>query len=78
MTGSEIEQHRGRDLEYLEPYRPLSGVGVAPATGAHEPTADEVVMVEEPVATGTLFLMIVFLMLTFGIWLVVYNLLLSR
>ena len=82
MTESDMEEgssrDRARDLEYLDPYIPLSGLAAAPATGSARESGDEVTMVEEPIATGTLFLMVIFLMLTFGIWLVVYNLLLNR
>lgn len=82
MTESDREEGRfrdgARDLEYLDPYIPLSGRDAAPATGSAGESGDEITVVEEPIATGTLFLMVIFLMLTFGIWLVVYNLLLNR
>jgi hypothetical protein len=67
-----------RDEEYLDAYRPLSASGASPATGTHNLEDTELLPVEEPLATGTLFLMIIFLMLTFGIWAIVYGLLLNR
>jgi hypothetical protein len=67
-----------RDAEYLDAYRPLSASGASPATGTHNLEDTELLPVEEPLATGTLFLMIIFLMLTFGIWAIVYGLLLNR
>jgi hypothetical protein len=70
--------HPSRDEEYLDAYRPLTASGASPATGTHNLEDTELLPVEEPLATGTLFLMIIFLMLTFGIWAIVYGLLLNR
>ncbi len=53
-----------------DPYSPLP----APPTGAPASLPQE----EEPIATGTFFLMIVFLMLIAGFWAVVYLTLLRR
>lgn len=49
-----------------------------PATGAADPRPAELSPDEEPVATGTLFLMILMLMLIAGIWTILYQTLLSR
>ncbi len=53
-----------------DPYSPLP----APPTGAPTSLPEE----EEPIATGTFFLMIVFLMLIAGIWAILYLTLLGR
>jgi hypothetical protein len=50
----------------------------SPATGTADPSQTEIAPGEEPVATGTLFLMIVFLMIVAGIWSMLYITLLSR
>jgi hypothetical protein len=50
----------------------------APATGSADPRETELTPEEEPVTTGTLFLMIVFLMLIFGFWALLYGMLLHR
>ncbi|HET7233573.1 MAG TPA: hypothetical protein VFJ16_26410 [Longimicrobium sp.] len=49
-----------------------------PAAGAPGRTESEIAPGEEPVATGTLFLMIVMLMIIGGIWWMLYLTLLSR
>ncbi len=48
------------------------------AMGSDWPEDTEFGPGEEPVATGTFFLMIVFLMLIFGFWVMMYVLLLGR
>ena len=50
----------------------------APATGSTDPAQTELAPEEEPVTTGTLFLMIVFLMMIFGFWAIMYTTLLNR
>ena len=50
----------------------------SPATGTADPTQTEIAPGEEPVATGTLFLMIILLMIVAGIWSMLYFTLLSR
>ena len=50
----------------------------APATGSADPAQTEIAPGEEPVATGTLFLMVILLMLIGGIWGIVYQMLLTR
>lgn len=62
---------------YDDPYRPLPAAQV-PATGAHDARATEMSQAEEPVTTGTLFLTLVLLMIIFGFWALMYNLLLNR
>lgn len=49
-----------------------------PATGSADPDETELRPGEEPKTTGTLFLMIVFLMMIFGFWALMYSLLLER
>ena len=66
-----------RDRAYLDAYGPLSPVGVAPATGSAS-TDETEIEGEQPIATGTLFLSIILLMLIFGIWAVAYGMLLGR
>ena len=67
-----------RDRAYLDAYGPLSPVGVAPATGSASTDETEIDGEEQPIATGTLFLSIILLMLIFGIWAVAYGMLLGR
>jgi hypothetical protein len=50
----------------------------SPATGTPDPAQTELAPGEEPVATGTLFLMIVLLIIVAGIWSMLYFTLLSR
>jgi hypothetical protein len=54
-----------------DPYRPLPPAGTA---GASAPVSPE----EEPNSTGTLFLMMIFLMMIGGLWVIVYLTLLHR
>lgn len=69
---------RFHDDEYLEPYRPLPGSTAAAATGSPLEEDTELTGEEEPVATGTLFLMVILLMLIFGVWVTMYGFLLNR
>jgi hypothetical protein len=50
----------------------------APATGTADPAEAEIAPGQEPVATGTLFLMVVLLIIVAGIWSMLYFTLLSR
>lgn len=50
----------------------------APGTGAADPAPTELTPGEEPVATGTLFLTILILMLIGAIWVIVYARLINR
>ena len=52
-----------------DPYRPLP-----PGTASSAPPAAE----EEPNSTGTLFLMMIFLMMIGALWVIVYLMLLHR
>jgi hypothetical protein len=64
---------------YMDPYSPLPVDTAMPATGIRVDDPDaELPHGEEPVATGTLFIMILFLMLTGGLWGIVYIMLLNR
>jgi hypothetical protein len=51
---------------------------VVPATGSADPARTEMTPEEEPNASGTLFLMVIFLMLIFGFWAILYVMLLNR
>jgi hypothetical protein len=64
---------------YLDAYAPLPP-GALPATGIDldDPTLAEIPPGSEPVATGTLFIMIIFLMLIGALWGSVYFMLLNR
>jgi hypothetical protein len=50
----------------------------APATGATDPAFTELRPGEEPVATGTLFLTTILLMIIAGFWIIIYIRLLDR
>jgi hypothetical protein len=78
VTEGGADRVRSGDFEYLDPYRPMRHSTAAPATGSPLKRDTELAPEEEPVATGTLFLMIIFLMLIFGIWAILYALLLER
>jgi hypothetical protein len=56
---------------YADPY-------ASPATGSASPAATELPPDEQPVVTGTLFLMMIFLMMIAGFWGIMYYLLLNR
>ena len=55
-----------------------STVPTAPGTGSVDPAKTELAPGEEPVATGTLFLTILILMLIGAIWVIVYARLINR
>ena len=61
-----------------DPSRPAPPHEIVPATGSADPRETELAPEEEPVTTGTLFLMIIFLMMIFGFWIIMYTLLLNR
>jgi hypothetical protein len=50
----------------------------APATGSTDPDATEITPDTEPNASGTLFLMLVLLIIIGAVWVVMYRLLLQR
>ena len=50
----------------------------ARAKGSAKPSETELRPGEEPDTRGTLFFMVVFLMLIYGFWIMMYNLLLHR
>lgn len=50
----------------------------APATGTSDPEQTELAPEEEPETSGTLFLTLVLLMIIFGLWVLVYLMLLNR
>ena len=54
------------------------GAATAPATGSASRDATELPADEQPVVTGTLFLMMVFLMMVAGFWGIMYYTLLHR
>lgn len=60
------------------PYTPERGMAPAPATGTADARLTELSAEEEPVTTGTLFLMLVFLMMIAGFWGLMYVTLLHR
>lgn len=49
-----------------------------PPTGPEDRTADELTPDEEPRATGTLFLVMIILMIIIAVWLIMYVRLLDR
>lgn len=58
---------------------PSSPAGpTAPGTGSADPAETELAPGEEPVATGTLFLTMLILMLIGAIWIIVYRQLVNR
>ncbi|HEX5831321.1 MAG TPA: hypothetical protein VFY16_10100, partial [Gemmatimonadaceae bacterium] len=50
----------------------------APATGTADVRETELMPEEEPVTTGTLFLMVILLMIVAGFWVILYGRLLDR
>lgn len=54
------------------------GPGSAPATGSDDYWATELTKEEEPVVTGTLFLVIIILMIIGAVWVIMYLRLLDR
>ena len=57
---------------------PLPDAPAAPATGAVDRAFTELAAGEEPVATGTLFLTVVILMIIAAFWAIIYLRLLDR
>jgi hypothetical protein len=53
-------------------------VPTAPGTGSADPAKTELAPGDEPVATGTLFLTMLILMLIGAIWVIVYARLINR
>jgi hypothetical protein len=74
---TQSEYRRARAEAYMDPYRPLPPAPV-PATGSAAAADTELAPEEEPVATGTLFLSMVILMIIGAIWVVSYGLLMNR
>lgn len=60
------------------PYAPERAMGPAPAAGAADARLAEPGQEEEPVTTGTLFLMLMFLMMIAGFWGLMYATVLHR
>jgi hypothetical protein len=60
-----------------DPEHPL-GPGSAPATGTDDYWATELRPGEEPIVTGTLFMVIILLMIIGAIWVIMYLRLLDR
>lgn len=60
------------------PYAPERGMSPASATGAADARLTELGREEEPVTTGTLFLVLMFLMMIAGFWGLMYVTLLHR
>lgn len=56
----------------------VPGEALLPATGTDKPEETELDPDEEPTTTGTLFLTLVFLMLIFGMWVMMYLILIER
>jgi hypothetical protein len=50
----------------------------APPTGSNRPEATEITPEEEPRATGTLFLVMIILMIIGAVWIIMYLRLLDR
>ena len=54
------------------------GAPIAPATGVTDPAFTELAPGEEPVATGTLFLTTIVLMIIGAFWVIIYGRLIDR
>ncbi|HEX6927272.1 MAG TPA: hypothetical protein VF167_17740 [Longimicrobiaceae bacterium] len=52
--------------------------GLIPATGSSDPADTELLPEEEPTTTGTLFLVMIILMIIAAIWIILYVRLLER
>jgi hypothetical protein len=61
-----------------EPERPVTPPAHEGTTSADEESADELSPEEEPTTTGTLFIMVLFLMALAGMWGIMYFTLLNR
>ena len=57
---------------------PRDEVGLTPATGSPYPEDTELLPEEEPTTTGTLFLVMIILMIIAAIWVIMYVRLLDR
>jgi hypothetical protein len=57
---------------------PRDEAGVTPATGSEDPIDTELLPEEEPTTTGTLFLVMIILMIICAIWIIMYTRLLDR
>lgn len=75
--GSQPHVGDPRTDPYFDPYGPLPPAA-CPATGTNDPALTEITREQEPLATGTFFLMIIFLMLIGAIWSILYLFLLGR
>ena len=53
-----------------EPRPPVGGT--APPTGSADPSKTELLPEEEPVVTGTLFLVMIILMIIGAVWVIMY------
>ena len=51
---------------------------ITPATGSADPEATELTPATEPNASGTLFLMLILLVIIGAVWVVMYRLLINR
>jgi hypothetical protein len=78
VNETRVDELQGEFEPYLDPYQPLVGSRATPATGSDSSADTELDLTDQPVATGTLFLMIIFLMMTFAIWGILYSTLLGR
>jgi len=52
--------------------------GLVPATGSTDPGETELFLEDEPTATGTLFLVMIILMIIAAVWVILYLRLLER
>jgi hypothetical protein len=57
---------------------PRDDPGATPATGSADPAETELFSGEEPTTTGTLFLVMILLMIIAAIWVILYLRLLDR
>ena len=77
MPTDDLQRDLRHDLRHADPYADAY-TAPAPATGSASPAATELPPGEQPVVTGTLFLMMIFLMMIAGFWGIMYYLLLNR
>jgi hypothetical protein len=70
------ERERWREA-YMDPYGPLPPAEV-PATGSAEREHTELEPEDEPVVPGTLFFMILLLMIIGGYWVIMFGYLVNR
>jgi hypothetical protein len=57
---------------------PRDEAGVTPATGSSDPADTDLLPEEEPTTTGTLFLVMIILMIIAAVWVIMYVRLLDR